>query len=311
MPERLKGQDQTTQTGCLKRQPIERTRTRVSRIRIPYLLRAHNMCECRESLADEHADDPRACIFRFSGTYWMIIHGFRGHTHSILTFWYYYIRACVARSVDSICFALGAASGYPRSSRHRLFLRRSPLGRPPAPPSARHRRPGQGAGGNHGGTPGITHFSPAGAHGHAGAGPSATQVSRHPLMRTLYTLDSKLCHEAQRVAVASVGTMVGTRHLISLTLFGYRTAALSLRSAASQQIIAHTLCLSVHAHITARRYWFQLRERRFSLPVPPRYLGHTQAMSQKSAQSDVTCCFVAARAHTRPHLMPTANSQGR
>ena len=127
----------------------------------------------------------------------------------------------------------------------------------------------------------------------------------------LSTLLTHLCHEAQRVAVASVGTMVGTRHLISLTLFGYRTAALSLRSAASQQIIAHTLCLSVYAHITARRYWFQLRERRFSLPVPPRYLGHTQAMSQKSAQSDVTCCFVAARAHTRPHLIPTANSQGR
>jgi hypothetical protein len=55
----------------------------------------------------------------------------------------------------------------------------------------------------------INHFSPA------GAGPSATQVSRHPLMRTLYTLDS--CVMKHSVSVASNGT----RHLklnISLTL---------------------------------------------------------------------------------------------
>ena len=79
-----------------------------------------------------------------------------------------------------------------------------PLGRPPAPPSTPPATGPRGAGGNHGGTPGITHFSPAGAHGHAGAGPSATQVSRHPLMRTLYTLDSLVSAHVSTTTSASI-----------------------------------------------------------------------------------------------------------
>jgi hypothetical protein len=81
-----------------------------------------------------------------------------------------------------VSLLVGAASGNPRFSTSSF-----PLALPLGASSSTVHATGDRAKARVGtmvGTPGITHFSPA------GAGLSATQVARHPLMRTLYTLDS-------------------------------------------------------------------------------------------------------------------------
>ena len=231
---------------------------------------ARTTCVSAGSLSQTSMLTIRARVFSgLAGPIGMIIHGFRGHTHSILTFWYYYIRARArARASRVLWIRFGSLLARRPVILALLDIVFSsvalPLGRGLRLHRPRHRRPGQGAGGNHGGTPGITHFSPAGAHGHAGAGPSATQKSLTSSSHAdpLYTLRlesrmTHLCHEAQPTACRGRVCRHHGRHATSYLTDSVRLSDCGVITAlccvTANHRTSHTRCrLSVHMRISLR-----------------------------------------------------------
>ena len=93
-------------------EPIERTRTAGCPDSVFSLYCAHNMCECRESLADEHADDPRASRVYFPSPFldnYSRIHG--AHTFDSDS-----PRRATVLWIRFVSLLVGAASGNPRFS---------------------------------------------------------------------------------------------------------------------------------------------------------------------------------------------------